>query len=211
MKDTEVFVFHAEYPGKRVHMRNTRKWNKMAAAVVSALILAVVGCGNTQTGAASQEDVENAAQEASLIEEAIEEEESAAAEDTSFENAEETAVEIPPADISNVKIDYKTSEIYSKEDMDKAIEKIYEEFGGWDGCVMYDISYTDDATSTDNLSYIRSLDTEKDYTQCIVFVSNFHSPVVEYGAWEPDYDYNDYQWYLGRTEGGDWELLTWGY
>ena len=164
--------------------------------MVSALILAAVGCGNTQTGAASQEDVENAAQEASLIEEAIEEEESAAAD---------------PADISNVKIDYKTSEIYSKEDMDKAIEKIYEEFGGWDGCVMYDISYTDDATSTDNLSYIRSLDTEKDYTQCIVFVSNFHSPVVEYGAWEPDYDYNDYQWYLGRTEGGDWELLTWGY
>ena len=62
MKDTEVFVFHAEYPGKRVHMRNTRKWNKMAAiAMVSALILAAVGCGNTQTGAASQEDVENAA------------------------------------------------------------------------------------------------------------------------------------------------------
>ena len=109
-------------------MRNTRKWNKMAAiAMVSALILAAVGCGNTQTGAASQEDVENAAQEASLIEEAIEEEESAAAEDTSFENAEETAVEIPPADISNVKIDYKTSEIYSKEDMDKAIEKISSE------------------------------------------------------------------------------------
>ena len=133
-------------------------------------------------------------------------------EDTAFENTEEaSAVEIPPADISEVKIDYKTSEIYSKEDMDGAIEKILDEFGSWDGCVLYTISYTDDTTCTDNLSYVRELDSEKDYKQCIVFTSNFHSPVVEYGAWEPDYDYNNYQWILGRTEGGEWDLLTWGY
>ena len=194
-----------------VTMSNKKLWNKLAAVtVVSAMILAAVGCGTTQTGAMTQEQVEDAALEASQIEAAIEE--SAAAEDTAFDNTEEaSAVEIPPADISEVKIDYKTSEIYSKEDMDGAIEKILDEFGSWDGCVLYTISYTDDTTCTDNLSYVRELDSEKDYKQCIVFTSNFHSPVVEYGAWEPDYDYNNYQWILGRTEGGEWDLLTWGY
>ena len=113
-------------------MSNKKLWNKLAAVtVVSAMILAAAGCGTTQTGAMTQDQVEDAAVEASQIEAAIEE--SAAAEDTAFENTEEaSAVEIPPADISEVKIDYKTSEIYSKEDMDGAIEKILDEFGSWE-------------------------------------------------------------------------------
>ena len=24
-------------------------------------------------------------------------------------------------------------------------------------------------------------------------------------------EYTDWQWWLARSEGGDWELLTWGY
>ena len=213
MNGKEVVTLHTEHSGMENLMRNRRKWNKMAAiTIVSAIILAAAGCGNTETGAMTQESVENASAEAAQIEEALEMEESAAAETTLNVNTEEAAeVEVPPADISHVKIDYKTSEIYTKDDMDKAIDKILAEFGTWDGCVLYDISYTDDATCTDNLSYIQSLDTEKEYKECIVFVSNFHSPVVEYGAWEPDYDYENYQWYLGRTADGDWELLTWGY
>jgi len=31
------------------------------------------------------------------------------------------------------------------------------------------------------------------------------------GAWEADKEYTDWQWWLAREEGGDWELLTWGY
>ena len=44
--------------------------------------------------------------------------------------------------------------------------------------------------------------------------SDFHSPSEEDAAgtaWQPDTDYNDYEWHLGRTGDGDWQLVTWGY
>jgi D-alanyl-D-alanine carboxypeptidase len=55
----------------------------------------------------------------------------------------------------------------------------------------------------------------QNYTQCIEFITDFHSPVedeeVKDTAWEKDKEYTDYQWWLARTDGGEWELLTWGY
>jgi len=31
------------------------------------------------------------------------------------------------------------------------------------------------------------------------------------GAWEPDAEYNDWQWWLARSADGGWDLLTWGF
>ena len=45
----------------------------------------------------------------------------------------------------------------------------------------------------------------------IEFLSDYHSPVDAVGAWEPDTEYTDWQWWLARTEGGEWELMTCGY
>ena len=43
-------------------MSNKKLWNKLAAVtVVSAMILAAAGCGTTQTGAMTQDQVEDAA------------------------------------------------------------------------------------------------------------------------------------------------------
>lgn len=114
-------------------------------------------------------------------------------------------------DLSDIKIDYKTSELYSKEDMDAAIKLIVEEFNTWEGCTLYDISYTDDQNCTDNLSHINELSDDKQYDECIIFVSNFHSPKEGGGAWEPDYDYENWMWLLGRVKGENWDLLDWGY
>ena len=115
------------------------------------------------------------------------------------------------ADLSNIKIDYKTSELDSKEDMDAAIKLILDEFNTWEGCTLYDISYTDDQNCTDNLSHVNELSDDKQFDECIVFTSNFHSPKEGGGAWEPDYDYENWGWYLGRVKGEDWVLLDWGY
>ena len=49
------------------------------------------------------------------------------------------------------------------------------------------------------------------YAECICFLSDFHSPKKASGAWEKDKEYEDWQWWLARTEGGEWELVTWGY
>ena len=45
------------------------------------------------------------------------------------------------ADVANVEIDYGQSAIYSKQDMDLAIDEIIQEFRTWDGCKLYSISY----------------------------------------------------------------------
>ena len=31
------------------------------------------------------------------------------------------------------------------------------------------------------------------------------------GVWNPDFEYTNRRWWLARTEGGEWKLITWGY
>ena len=114
------------------------------------------------------------------------------------------------------KLDYGTSDIYSQEEMDQAITEIKKEFENWDGCELHSVRYAgDECNSEENLKWLNSLVDGAEYTQCIEFISDFHSPVLEEQlkdtAWEPDEEYTDYQWWLARKDGGDWELVSWGY
>ena len=112
----------------------------------------------------------------------------------------------------DIKIDYGKSSIYSQEDMDDAIAVINKEFASWEGCEMHSLTYgTDDCMAQENLDWMNDLGEGETYTECIEFLSNFHSPKEAEGAWEPDKEYEDYQWWLARTDGGEWNLMTWGY
>ncbi len=31
------------------------------------------------------------------------------------------------------------------------------------------------------------------------------------GAWTADEEYTDWQWWLARSDGGQWKLMSWGY
>lgn len=113
-------------------------------------------------------------------------------------------------------IDLGTSEIYSPSERNDAVKKILFEFNGWEGCEMHSIKYAGDQCNTqknidwlNDLSDGRKLDLKFDH--CMEFVSNFHSPKEQYGAWNPDAEYENWQWWLGRDEKGDWYLLSWGY
>ena len=107
-------------------------------------------------------------------------------------------------------IDYGTSDIYSKEDMDAAIALIKDEFYSWEGCKLYSIYYTDDSFCQKEIDYVNTLaDDGVIYTECIVFRTHFRSPIFGGGAWNANSDY-DWSWYLARTDSGDWDLLTWG-
>ena len=111
-----------------------------------------------------------------------------------------------------VKIEYGSSDIYSQKDIDEAIDVIQKEFSTWKGCELHSIRYdTDECNSKKNIKWMNSLKKGQNYTECIKFLADFHSPVEGYGAWEPDTEYADYQWWLARSEGGNWELLTWGF
>ena len=189
-------------------MKMTRIMKRYVTFLIAAAILipAMAGCGtktdNTEKAAETTEVSESKeAEEAAAVPEAKEEEKTEVTEQETGETG---------ASYDFV-VDYKTSDMYSEDDMNKAIEVILREFNTWEGCVMKEIRYTDDQKCEDNLSYINSLAVDTKYDECIVFTSTFHSPVEGGDAWEPDYDYGNWEWYLGRTDGGDWDLLTWGY
>lgn len=126
---------------------------------------------------------------------------------------EEYLGKIPPHAAT---VDYGTSDLYSQEEMDPAITEFKKEFEQWDGCELHSVKYAgDECNSEENLKWLNSLADGGDYTQCIEFLTDFHSPVLEEQlegtAWEPDHEYADYQWWLARKDGGDWELVSWGY
>lgn len=120
------------------------------------------------------------------------------------------------SDVSEVKIEYGNSSLYSEEDMNAAIKLIKDEFSTWDGCELHSISYgSDDKCNSENIAWMNELATANDinekFDQCIMFKSDFHSPKNGGEAWNADYEYTDWQWWLARSEGGTWRLMTWGY
>lgn len=100
--------------------------------------------------------------------------------------------------------------------MNEAIKLIKDEFNTWEGCELHSISYvSDDESNSKNLVWMNDLKDENKsdelFTQCIMFKSDFHSPENGSGAWEADQEYTDWQWWLARSDGGAWELMTWGH
>lgn len=119
--------------------------------------------------------------------------------------------------VAEVSIDYGDSQLYTQEDMDAAIALIKREFRGWTGCELHSISYAGDECQTAaNVEWMNQLKEGQssggpEFTQVIEFVSDFHSPKQDAGVWNPDQEYTGWQWWLARSEGGKWQLLTWGY
>lgn len=109
-----------------------------------------------------------------------------------------------------VKIDYGSSDIYTKEDMDSAITLILKEFENFKGCTLHSLSYAgDESDNAEHRAWMKDLG-KKDYDGTIAFVMKFQSPKEGGGNWNPDKEYT-WSWYLARTKGGDWEVLTWGF
>lgn len=109
-----------------------------------------------------------------------------------------------------VAIRYGTSELYSEEEMADAVALIDREFSSWKGCRLYSIDYAGDELCEWELAYCNTLAPEGvRYADCIVFYMEFRSPIFGGGAWNAGQRYH-WSWYLARTAGGAWELLTWG-
>ena len=116
----------------------------------------------------------------------------------------------------NLVIDYGTSSIYTKDDMDEAIDVIKKQFSSFEGCELHSLSYTSDdaCNNEDNIAWMNELeeanDNKESFTQCISFDSSFRSPKNGGGAWDANEEYT-WSWWLARSEGGTWKLMTWGY
>lgn len=113
--------------------------------------------------------------------------------------------------VDDVEIDYGNSNNYSDMEMDAAIDKIYSTFKEFSGCTLYTISYVDDDTSNKYLEYCnRNRSSEEHYDECIYFNSHFHTSKKVNLPWQKDTDYF-WCWILARKEGGEWELVSYGF
>ena len=61
--------------------------------------------------------------------------------------------------LSGVKIDYGTSAVYSKKDMDAAIKIIKKEFEAFEGCELHSLSYVSDkkCNTAENIAWMNRL------------------------------------------------------
>ena len=105
-----------------------------------------------------------------------------------------------------------SSTLYTHAELLDAAAQVCREFDAWEGCELHSIRYAGDASSTaENLKWMNELNQDGNYTQVAAFLMDFHSPVKGGGAWEPDKEYTDYEFWLARSTDGGWDLLTWGY
>ena len=122
--------------------------------------------------------------------------------------------------IADATVDYGTSQKYAESDIDSALDPVLAEFTSWKGCTLKKLAYMgDDACGAEEVAYVNELrkaqlPDEPEFDQVLVFTSEFRSPSAadaEGTAWEPDTDYADWTWHLGRTgDDGAWKLMGWG-
>ena len=101
------------------------------------------------------------------------------------------------------------SNIYTKEDIAEAIETITKEFKKeWKGCTLKEISYAGDDAS----KYHQDWADRNNADEVIVLTSTFK--VGSFGAdgsLNPNSTYENWDWILVRTAGGQWEHVDHGY
>ena len=108
-------------------------------------------------------------------------------------------------------IDCGDSVLYTKEERQAAAKLISDTVESFEGCKLYAVKNEGDEVSKKNLEYCNRLAADGvTYSESIVFTSYFLSPIFNAGAWNPN-DLYSWSWYLARTNGGDWEILTYGY
>ena len=93
--------------------------------------------------------------------------------------------------VSDAKINYGSSSIYSEEDMNAAIELIKEEFSTWEGCELHDIFYSsDDEVNEENIAWMNELAKGQNripyFTNFTILTSNSHSSKNGGGAWNAE-------------------------
>ena len=107
--------------------------------------------------------------------------------------------------------------LYTEEDL-KAAEKVINDEGFGKMTVKVEnikLAYMGDEKANEELEYCKTFEEKEWLTidECVVFESEFFVPEQEgiAGGLEANTTATGYQWYLGRTKGWEWKILTMGY
>ena len=108
-----------------------------------------------------------------------------------------------------LKVDRGHSEMYSDEDIDRAVEAVKADFASLGGGKLLSLTYAGDERCKSELAYCNELrKTGEPYTECIVLDSEFLPPARGV-VWEDGlYRWN---WILARSGDGPWIVVTKGY
>ena len=98
------------------------------------------------------------------------------------------------------------SDIYSKRDIEKAMNRVYREFAFFEGCVLLELEYNEEYSKARMVDWAENYDAD----EAIVLLSKFYV-AAENGSLEPGETYSKWNWILVRNENGPWKLMTWGY
>ena len=110
-----------------------------------------------------------------------------------------------------VTIDLSGSSLYTDEELWDAMLAVKCKFAAWAGCELHAIRYAgDDSASEESLAWLNSLE-QGEFTQVMELLVDFHTGEEADSTFETNHDYTDYQWWLGRTEDGSFEIVSWGY
>ncbi len=112
-------------------------------------------------------------------------------------------------DVSNVKIIPMESEIYSNEEINSAINVIFERFKeNYNGCSLLKIEYIGDEKNDEYIDWAE----RNNKSEVIVFISDFKvAPNAGDGILNSDSEYKGYRWILVRNENENWTYADCGY
>lgn len=113
---------------------------------------------------------------------------------------------------SDAVINYGESQKYTHKDIDAAADVVKKQLNDFECTVeLHYLTYAGDDVSTENLDYcIDIYSNEEDFVECLVFESEFK--VLDEGDGSlVKGDTHTYTWYLARTNGGKWQLVSYGY
>ncbi len=113
---------------------------------------------------------------------------------------------------AEVKIDLSGSTIYTPEELNDAMLAVKCKFAAFPSSELLAINYGgDDANSAENLTWINEVAGGGKYTQALLITTDFQTGNDAGDALNPNSDYKDYEWWLARSDDGDWEIVTHGY
>lgn len=109
-------------------------------------------------------------------------------------------------------LDFGNSKLYTKEELSDAFVNVKCQMAAWKGVELTSLKYAgDECSSEENLKWVNSLEEGTKYTKAIEILSSFRTPKEDAGAFDPDKDYTDYQWWLACGSDGDWNIVSSGY
>ena len=111
--------------------------------------------------------------------------------------------------ISEVNTQNVDSEMYSQNDINSAIDTIKKEFkSNWKGCTLTEIYYAGDDSSKNHQDWADRNNAD----EVIVLLSSFDvDSSGGDGSLKRNSTYNNWNWILVRTNGGQWQHVDHGY